>query len=81
MVKVIEVKAPLETLNRIEATGLPTKWVPDKDVLEVTINDETDDDLRKLITALSETTKKFTLKCTKIEGYTVEEIHEVLNRG
>ena len=51
MIKEIEIKAPLETLNRIEATGLLTKWNMDKGVLEITINDETDNDLLKLVNA------------------------------
>ena len=77
MIKEIEIKAPLETLNRIEAMGLLTKWNMDKGVLEITINDETDNDLLKLVNALSET-KRVSMRCVKMDGHTINEIKKAV---
>lgn len=65
MTKTIEVDAPLEVLNKIEASGLPCKWAGE--VLEVTIDSDSADDLLKIGHAFNEYKGKVTFKCTKIQ--------------
>lgn len=73
MEKVIELDAPLETLNRFEATGLRCKW--NGDALEVTLDGDCKEDLLKFATALH-ACKRVTMRCTRIGGVNVKDIQK-----
>jgi hypothetical protein len=51
MVKEIELNAPLDILNKVEATGLPCHW--NGVSLVITLDDDSSEDLFKLGKALS----------------------------
>jgi hypothetical protein len=48
-----EIEAPLEVLNKIEATGLPCRWKGAQGVLVVTLDSESTEQLLKFGRALS----------------------------
>lgn len=65
MIKTLEVDAPLEVLNRLEASGLPCKWTGE--VMEVTLDSDSADDLLKIGHVFNEYKGKVTFKCTKMQ--------------
>jgi hypothetical protein len=71
MIKEIEVDAPLETLNKLEKTGLPCKWHSNEEgsAMVVTVNTDSPDELVKFGKAL-EGCKKVTYKCIQLKVLT-----------
>jgi hypothetical protein len=63
MVKTIEVEAGLDTIQKIEATGLPSHWNCDKGVLIVDLNSDDTESLVKFAQALGN--NGFTLRCLR----------------
>jgi hypothetical protein len=69
MIKEIELEAALPILNRVEASGLPCKW--NGEVLIVTVDCDSADEMKKLGEALS-VSGKITFKTLKMWDNGVE---------